>query len=218
MSATARFTRADYRVDARTLARRLLGQRLVRTGGDGVRMAGVIVETEAYVGVRDRACHSFGGRRTLRNQTMYADGGTAYVYFTYGMHHCFNVVCSVEGDPVAVLIRALEPTEGLDAMRANRAASLRAAKDTLPDRLLCSGPGRVCQALGLSRADDGVDMAGGGGTGLHIERVRSRALPSRLVAVGPRIGVDGAGPPWAGAALRFWIRAHPGVSAGRREG
>ena len=107
-----RIPRSFLAVDPEKLARRLLGQRLVRTLGDGTRLAGIIVETEAYLGVRDRAAHSFGGRRTPRNESMFARPGTAYVYFTYGMHHCVNVVCGRRDEPVAVLIRALEPVEG----------------------------------------------------------------------------------------------------------
>jgi DNA-3-methyladenine glycosylase len=103
-----RFTAMDG--DPITVARRLLGQRLVRVT-DGIRLAGTIVEVEAYLGAEDRAAHTFGGRRTARNESMYLPGGHAYIYFTYGAHFCLNVVCGQRDEGVAVLIRALEPTE-----------------------------------------------------------------------------------------------------------
>ncbi len=111
-----------YGADPQTVARNLLGQRLVRVD-DGRRLAGVIVEVEAYLGLRDRAAHTYGGRRTARNESMYLGGGYAYVYFTYGMHHCLNVVCGGRGDGTAILLRAIEPTEGLEVMFARRAAA-----------------------------------------------------------------------------------------------
>ncbi len=113
----ARFN--SFASDPVTVARRLLGQRLVRVT-DGRRLSGTIVEVEAYLGADDRAAHTFNGRRTPRNQSMYLSGGHAYVYFTYGMHYCLNVVCGAPGDGVAVLVRAIEPTEGLDLMFARR--------------------------------------------------------------------------------------------------
>ena len=117
-------SRSFYRRDVVAVARGLLGQRLV-SRIDGHRTSGVIVETEAYLGVPDKAAHTFGGRRTARNATMWGEGGYAYVYFVYGMHHCLNVVAGEEGDPVAVLVRALEPDEGEAAMWRRRAAARR---------------------------------------------------------------------------------------------
>jgi DNA-3-methyladenine glycosylase len=104
-----RLKRGFFRRDPQTVARELLGQRLVRQVA-GERIAGLIVETEAYMGVKDKAAHSFGGRRTSRTETMFADGGTAYVYLNYGLHHLFNVVTDSIDVPTAVLIRAIEPT------------------------------------------------------------------------------------------------------------
>src|SRR4051812_30322018 len=103
-----RVTRAFYRRDPVTLAKALLGQRLVRVL-EGRRLTGIIVETEAYLGISDMAAHTYSGRRTARVASMWLDGGHAYVYFTYGMHYCLNVVAGTAGDPVAVLLRALEP-------------------------------------------------------------------------------------------------------------
>ena len=109
-----RWSRRDFGAGSVEIAQRLIGSTLVRILDDGERLSGMIVETEAYLGVEDAAAHSFGGRRTARNEAMYAVGGTAYVYFTYGMHHCVNVVCGGIDEPVAVLIRALEPMEGME--------------------------------------------------------------------------------------------------------
>ena len=114
---TQRF--ASFGIDTVTLAQRLLGQRLVRVL-NGERLAGTIVEVEAYLGPRDRACHTWGGRRTARVASMYLGGGFAYVYFTYGMHHCLNVVSGRPGDGEAILVRAIEPTEGVRSMAARR--------------------------------------------------------------------------------------------------
>ena len=190
--------------DPVTTARRLLGQELVHLVG-GRRLAGRIVEVEAYLGPRDRAAHTFGGRRTRRNASMWAGGGRAYVYFTYGMHHCLNVVCGEEGSGTAVLLRALEPTEGLDLMFARRPAARRAVD-------LCSGPGRLTRALGIDLSRDGSDLRSG--EGLWIEERRSRRLPDALVAATPRIGVAYAGS-WARRRLRFLIRGHPCASPPR---
>ncbi len=191
----------DYDNDSVTVARRLLGQRLVRIVR-GRRLAGTIVEVEAYLGARDRAAHTYNGRRTRRNESMYLEGGHAYVYFTYGMHHCLNVVCGGRDDGVAVLLRALEPTEGVDRMYRSRR---RAGRDTD----LCSGPGKLTQALALDRRHDGLDLRTSGE--LYIERTRQRALPARCIAVTARIGVQYSGD-WADRPLRFLIKGNPHVS------
>ncbi|MCK4872181.1 MAG: DNA-3-methyladenine glycosylase [Phycisphaerales bacterium] len=193
-----RIPAAEYARDATALAPRLIGRRLVREI-DGTRLAGIIVETEAYVGTQDRACHSFGGRRTARNETMYCAGGCAYIYFTYGMHDMFNVVCSRAGDPVAVLIRALEPTEGVDVM--HRLRSARPRKTPLRDCDLCSGPGKLCQALGINRDLDQADLRTG--KRVWIEQGEGPAEPTELT-VTTRIGVENCGE-WANAPLR-WLR------------
>jgi DNA-3-methyladenine glycosylase len=191
----------DYDADPVTVARRLLGQRLVRIL-DGERLAGTIVEVEAYLGAADRAAHTFNGRRTQRNESMYLPGGHAYVYFTYGMHHCLNVVCGKAGDGVAVLLRAIEPTEGLDRMFVHRPKARRETD-------LCSGPGKLTQALAIVRKLDGTDLRSSGE--LFIERLRSRALASTFIEITPRIGVDYAGQ-WAQQPLRFAVRDSRHVS------
>ncbi|MCA9310227.1 MAG: DNA-3-methyladenine glycosylase, partial [Phycisphaerales bacterium] len=139
------------------MARNLLGALLLRRLEDGEVVGGMIVETEAYLGVKDGAAHSYGGRRTARVESMYADGGTAYVYFTYGMHHCFNVVCGRVDEPVAVLIRALEPRLGVERMAVLRAASGRRRTPVRPTEI-ASGPARLAQALAIDRGVDGLDL------------------------------------------------------------
>lgn len=149
----------------------------------------MIVETEAYPGGDDRASHTYGERRTRRNASMWLDGGHAYVYFVYGMHHCVNVVSGHAGQGEAVLVRALAPLEGLPAMRLARGSGVR-------DADLCSGPARLTQALGVDRSFDGVSLVNGGELQLLPPEPGWRAP----FEVGPRIGVDYAGE----CALRPW--------------
>lgn len=200
---TSRLSRRDLETDAESAARKLLGARLVRILESGERLSGRIVETEAYLGVEDRAAHTYAGRRTARNESMYARAGTAYVYFTYGMHHCVNAVCGREGEPIAVLIRALEPEEGIDTMRAHRSRRVRKRPPTHRD--LCRGPGRLCEAMEIDRRLDGHDLIGGGA--IWLER---GASPERI-ARSPRIGVASAGE-WALRPLRFTEEGSPFVS------
>lgn len=212
-------TRRFFTTDPVTLARTLLGCTLVRELPDGARLAGTIVETEAYLGIPDTASHTFGGRRTPRVASMWAAAGTAYVYFTYGMHYCMNISAGARGgvgDPVAVLIRAIEPTEGLDIIRANRTGTTP-RKRPLTDRDLCAGPARLCQALAIDRALDGFDMAGGvvpGVGGLAVERRESAPLADTSIAVGPRVGLSGDDA-WARAPLRFAVAGSPYTSRPR---
>lgn len=200
---TERF--AAMNKDPVTVARRLLGQRLVRVL-EGRRLAGLIVEVEAYLGAEDRAAHTFGGRRTARNESMYLAGGHAYVYFTYGAHYCLNVVCGKKDEGVAVLVRALEPTEGIEAMRGNRPKARLVTE-------LCSGPGKLTQALGIDRRLDGVDLRTS--RELFIEQVRSRALPRNSIAMTKRIGLSPTESwvgDWGVRPLRYFIRGNPHVS------
>src|SRR6267154_2856924 len=134
------------------VARDLLGKKLVVPARNGSRVAGIIVETEAYRGPEDRASHAYNGRRTNRTETMFGIGGTAYVYFVYGMYNQFNVVTNVEGVPHAILIRAVEPSEGLNVMRRRRGGR--------SEYELTSGPGRLCLALGIDRQIDKADLLG----------------------------------------------------------
>lgn len=199
---TQRWSRARYARDPETVARSLLGQRLVRVLESGERLSGVIVETEAYLGVRDRAAHTFGGRRTPRVEPMWGPPGLAYVYFTYGMHHCMNVVCGREGDPVAVLVRALEPLEGVDRMR-----QFRPTDDPL--HRLCAGPARLCKAMALDRALSGEDMLTS--RRLFIESARRPDASGSLIGVSPRIGIPNPGE-WRDAPLRFFLTGSRSIS------
>lgn len=193
------------------LAKGLIGRLLIRHVG-GHLLAGRIVETEAYAGMKDRASHAFGGRRTARNEAMYAREGTAYVYFTYGMHHCMNVVCGEEGVPLAVLIRALEPMEGLETMRELRRAKRRTSE--IEDRHLCSGPARLCQAMGIDRRQNGLDLVSSEEIWIAEPGPQLERIPTRAIVRTPRIGIAYAGD-WVHKPLRFVVANSPYVS-GRR--
>lgn len=201
-----RLGRRDYSSDSPALARCLLGCVLVRALSDGTRLSGRIVETEAYCAPEDRASHAYNMHRSTRNESMYAAGGTAYVYFTYGMHHCMNAVCKDPGEPRAVLIRALEPIDGLDLMLRSRSGPRR--RSPVRDRDLCSGPAKLCQALQIDRSLDGADMTLG--DTLWIER--GEPIDDARVRVTPRIGIDSAGEAWAGKPLRWVVFDSPHVS------
>lgn len=186
--------------DVVSVARRLLGQLLVVPSRAG-RVSGLIVETEAYQGPEDRASHAYGGRRTPRTETMYARGGTAYVYFVYGMYYQFNVVTGAAEVPHAVLVRAVEPVEGLALMRRRRGGG--------PVQGLTSGPGKLCIALGIDRRLDRADLLG--------DRIWLEArppVPEDAVATGPRVGIDYA-EGWVDRPWRFWLRDSPFASRGR---
>jgi DNA-3-methyladenine glycosylase len=194
-----RLLRDQFALPAAALAPRLLGCTLVRVLPGGERLAGIIVETEAYVGVEDRASHAFGGRRTPRNESMYGDAGTCYVYFTYGMHHCVNVVCSRRDDPQAVLIRALEPVEGVDLIRRRRGGKAPGS--------CCDGPGKLCEAMAIDRSLDGLDLVAS--ETLWIEGRRGGGPPP--VRTAARVGIGDKGV-WTRRRLRWLVRGHPHVS------
>jgi DNA-3-methyladenine glycosylase len=187
------------------LARLLLGTILVREGSDG-RTVGLIVETEAYGGPEDRASHARAGR-TRRTTPMFGPPGHAYVYLVFGMHSCLNVVAERDGVAGAVLIRAIEPVEGLALMRHRRGATAG------PDARLAAGPARLCQAFDVDRSLDGHDLTAG--TGLWIADAPpalAASIAERGLAVGPRVGVAYAGDEWAGRPWRFGIRGHSSLS------
>jgi DNA-3-methyladenine glycosylase len=192
-----RLPRAFYSRDTVTVACELLGQRLVRAL-EGRCVAGRIVEVEAYDGARDSASHAHRGP-SERNASMFGPPGHAYVYFIYGMHHCLNVVTEPEGHGAAVLVRALEPVEGIEGMRARRGGREGPA--------LTNGPAKLCYALAIDRALDGADLVEG--TALWIER--GEAVSKQRVARGPRVGVRGD--EWAlSVPWRFWIEGNQYIS------
>ncbi|MDQ2674992.1 MAG: DNA-3-methyladenine glycosylase [Chloroflexota bacterium] len=186
---TAAVGRDWYDRPSPSLARDLLGARLVHDGPDG-RVGGRIVEVEAYRGPEDLAAHSSRGR-TARNAVMFGPPGHLYVYLIYGLHHCLNVVAGPGDKPEAVLIRALEIDEGVPLARTRRGPRIA-------DHRLASGPGNVGQALGVDRSLNGADLLGGP---VRVEPRQGRA--PRIVR-GPRVGVGYAGA-WADRPLRYWI-------------
>jgi DNA-3-methyladenine glycosylase len=205
--------RAFFARDAVSAARALLGKILVRTTSEGV-VAGRIVETEAYRGPTDRAAHSYGGRRTSRNESMWGKPGLAYVYFVYGMHWCANVVCAAVGVPEAVLLRAVEPIDGVDLMRRRRGVDRRgraiASIAKTPDARLASGPANLCRAFAIDGRDDGVDLAARASQGLVLRDAPD--IPRRAIEASPRIGVAYAGPD-ARRLWRFTLRGSPSLSS-----
>lgn len=205
-----RATRPFFATDPVTLAKKLIGQTLVRVLDDGTRLAGVIVETEAYLGGRDKAAHSYKLHRSARNEPMYQQPGAAYVYFTYGMHHCFNVVAGRVDEPVAVLIRALEPTEGESLIRLNRARGDERRADAFRTTDLCSGPGKICQALRIDCSMNGADLAQN--PSLFILRTKPRRVADTRLTNTARVGVGSAGR-WGSRRLRWYLTASPHVSA-----
>ncbi|HLA90240.1 MAG TPA: DNA-3-methyladenine glycosylase [Gemmatimonadaceae bacterium] len=190
---------AFYARDTARVARELLGAVLECTV-DGVRCRARIVETEAYVGEHDGACHAARGR-TARTEVLYGPPGRAYVYFVYGMHWCVNAVTRAAGLPSAVLIRAAEPLDGLEAMRRRR----RAART---DRHLANGPAKLCQALGIT----GPRHHGASLVTSPLRILAGEPVAERDVAVTPRVGIVEA----ADWPLRFVVRGSPHLSA-RRE-
>jgi len=166
-----------YRRDARTVARELLGQVLVTIVG-GSRTSGIIVETEAYLGEGDQASHSRNGP-TDRNRAMFMAGGHVYVYFIYGMYYCFNVVTGPEGSGEAVLVRGIEPLEGIEVMRQRRE---RPGNSTAG---LADGPGKLAIALGIGPELNGADLA----TDHRISIEGGTAVPDERLLVTPRIGI-----------------------------
>ena len=175
----------------------LLGRILVRRVGEGTLLTARIVEAEAYQ-EDDPASHSFRGR-TNRTEVMFGPPGHAYVYFTYGMHHCMNVVTGSMGEGSAVLLRAAEPLEGLEEMTRRRG--------TNDPRALCSGPGRLCQALGIDRAENGLDLV----RGRELWLLEGAPVPPSKISVGSRVGItSGTERPW-----RFSVRGDRFVSLAR---
>lgn len=181
------------------VARDLLGARLVRML-DGRRLSGIITETEAYVGEKDLGSHAKAGR-TPRTIVLYGPPGHAYVYFTYGNHWMLNVVCERENKPGAVLIRAIDPVEGVDLM-----LERRAGRDTF-------GPGKLCQALGITGEENGIDLTEDNDS-LWIEQ--GQPVPENLVTKGPRVGLYTVPEPWKSKPYRFLVQGWRITDSGGR--
>lgn len=167
--------------DVLSIAKALLGKVLCSKVDDEL-TAGIITETEAYAAVNDKANHAYAGRKTERNAKMYEEGGVAYIYLCYGIHHLFNVVTNSEGVPDAVLIRAIEPYKGIEKICYRRGL-------TKPLHGICKGPGKLSVALGISVEDNGTDLCG---DRIWIEDIGIEVSESSIIT-GPRVGIDYAG-------------------------
>jgi len=193
--AILRISRPFYEQSTIDVARQLLGKYLVRKHPDGLTV-GRIVETEAYVGPEDKACHASRGR-TKRTEIMFGPAGHAYVYFIYGFYHCLNIVTESKNFPAAVLIRAVEPLEGVDLMKKRRR--------TEKTHNLASGPGKLCQAFAIDRSLSGANVCG------KLLYVEDPGEPAPKILAKPRVGVDYAGK-WKHKPWRFLIRGNEFVS------
>ncbi|MEO8259602.1 MAG: DNA-3-methyladenine glycosylase [Acidobacteriota bacterium] len=203
----ARLPRDFYDRPTLDVARDLIGKVLAHNRR-GIRTSGIIVEVEAYIGESDPACHAAPGP-TRRNAPLYGPPGHAYVYLNYGIHCLVNVVTEAAGSPAAVLIRALDPLEGIDVIRRRRSRTMKGrtapADRALADHDLCRGPGNLTMAMGISLAENQLDLLG---DRLFLE---DRAPAGGRLAWGPRIGIRvGTGQPW-----RVWLAGHPAVSGTR---
>jgi DNA-3-methyladenine glycosylase len=188
-----------YLADVLTVARNLLGKTFVRINNNKI-LSGRIVEVEAYNGSTDEASHSFKGK-TSRNEVMFKSGGLLYVYFTYGMHFCGNIVTGKEGSGCAVLLRGIEPIDGIEEMSLNRYGKTNL---TVKEKIsLTNGPAKICQAFGIDRENNGLDL-----TGNEIFILNSKITPKKKISVSKRIGIKkSVDLPW-----RFYINDNPFVS------
>lgn len=184
-------TRDFYSRSTLKVARDLIGTRLVRILA-GQKLVGLITETEAYISQKDLACHAKAGL-TARTAVMFGEPGHAYVYFTYGNHWMLNVVTERQGFPAAVLIRAIQPIEGVDIM-----LERRIGRDTF-------GPGKLCQAMGITKNENGVDLTKTS-SDLWIEA--GVEVPNSLVTKGPRVGLNNTPEPWLSKPWRFLVKGH----------
>lgn len=186
------------REDTIKVARDLLGKLLVVPAPDGTRVSGMIVETEAYLGTIDKAAHSYGGRRTPRNEATYLEGGHVYVFFIYGMYFQLNLVTGPVDHPHVVLIRGIEPVEGIEIMRDRRGK--------MPDKNLTSGPGKLCIAFAIDRNYNGEDLLG---DRVWVEEYKN--FKKSEISAGPRVGIDYA-EEFAEMPWRFWLTGNKFVS------
>jgi DNA-3-methyladenine glycosylase len=197
-------SREFYLLDTREVARELLGKELVRVSPEGT-TSGLIVETEAYLGVGDRASHAFGNRVSRRTAIMYEEGGRAYIYLIYGMYWCLNITTQSVGIPECVLIRALQPLAGLDLIRRRRHAGT-----DKPPATLSNGPGKLCLALGIDGSLYGEDLCGD----VLFVREHTQLCPEEI-ASSPRVNID-----YAEEAIhhewRYYLKGNPFVSGASR--
>ena len=201
----ARLSREFYNGDTVEIARALLGKYLVRSLPDGTVLAGRLTETEAYIGRCDKACHAYNYRRTERTATLFGPPGHAYIYLIYGMYHCLNVVTEPEGEPAAVLIRAMEPVSGTDTIRRLRFGDKPLT--TYRKKNFLNGPGKLCKGLSLTKAENGLDLTEDTlylcDSPLDFGAPLTEP-PKERICAGPRIGIDYAEEardfPW-----RFWL-------------
>jgi len=205
---TVKPPRAFYDRPTLDVARDLLGLVLVHNRR-GVRTSGIIVEVEAYIGEADPACHAAPGP-TRRNQPLYGAPGHAYVYLNYGIHCLVNVVTEAHGSPAAVLIRALDPLDGIPVMRRRRARAMKGRRSppdarALPQHEICRGPGNLTMAMGITLGENRLDLLG---DRLYVE---DRGIRVDAIGWGPRIGIRvGTESPW-----RAWVAGNPAVSGPR---
>ena len=197
-------SREFYNRDSLIVAKELLGKVLVHEI-DGQKISARIVEAEAYMGIEDRAAHSYGGRRTPRVEVMYGGPGFSYVFIVYGMYYCFNIVAREEGNPQAVLIRAVEPVEGLELMAQNRFEKTYDQLTASQRKGLTNGPGKLCNAFLIDKSLNGEDLCG---SKLYVEAGENEKFS---IVSAKRVGVDYAGEakdyPW-----RFYIEDNKYVS------
>lgn len=186
------------RLDTLEIAHDLLGKLLVVPNDAGERVSGIIVETEAYLGAEDKAAHSYKNRRTKRTETMFAVGGTVYIFFIYGMYFQFNIVVGEPEIPHAILIRAVEPFENIELMRERRGK--------MKDTNLTSGPGKLCIALGIDRRFNNADLLGE-----KIWLEEGEKFSTEKIVCGKRVGIDYA-EEYAEKPWRFWIKNNSFVS------
>ena len=188
--------RSFYDRDTRTVARELIGKRLVHLV-DGVPLSGIITETEAYIGRMDKACHAYGYKKTSRTATLFARPGTAYVYLIYGMYHCLNVVTEPEGEPCAVLIRGVRAEGHADGISRLRFRCSVSEQTAYQRKNFLNGPGKVCKGFSIDKHCNEMDM-----TASDLFIADGAALPN--IKTGPRIGIDyaeeAAAFPW-----RFYV-------------
>ena len=193
MTSAPRLERQFFNRPTLQVARELLGTRLVRLEG-GERTAGIIVETEAYIGEEDLGCHASAGY-TPRTRVLYGPPGHAYVYFTYGMYWMLNFVAEREGFPAAVLIRGIEPIEGIE-----RIATRRQGR---PQKQWTDGPGKICIALAINREQNDIDLCA---PEAEIFVELGETIPDSCVTIGPRVGLNGVPEPWKSVPWRFIAR------------